>query len=158
KEFSRSLISRVVARSEIELERMLSDLQLTEFIYEQPAFPEVGYTFKHALTQEISYNSMLQERRKALHERIGVELEALHSGRLAAHFDELAHHFRRSDNVAKAMEYLRLAGEQSARRSATKEAIAHLRDALDRTNDLPPGDERDRAELAVQFALGSALS
>jgi tetratricopeptide (TPR) repeat protein len=77
---------------------------------------------------------------------------------LSDHFDDLAHHFRRSDNAAKAVEYLRLAGEQSARRSAPKEAIAYLRDALGRTNALLAGDERDRAELAVQFALGSALT
>ncbi|MBV8358457.1 MAG: hypothetical protein JO189_11040, partial [Deltaproteobacteria bacterium] len=110
------------------------------------------------MTQEVAYNSVLQERRKALHERVGAALEALHRGQLGDHFDDLAHHFRRSDNAAKAVEYLRLAGEQSARRSAPKEAIAYLRDALGRTNALPAGDERDRAELGVQFALGSALT
>ena len=158
KDFSRALISQVVTHPDIELERMLSDLQLAEFIYEQPAFPEVEYTFKHALTQEVAYNSVLQERRRALHERVGAALEALHRGQLSDHFDDLAHHFRHSDNAAKAVEYLRLAGEQSARRSAPSEAIVYLRDALDRIDALPAGDERDRAELAVQFALGSALS
>src|SRR5262249_23655151 len=92
KDFSRGLVSQVVTHPEIELERMLSDLQLAELIYEQPAFPEVEYTFKHALTQEVAYNSMLQERRKALHERIGGALEALHRGQLSDHFDDLAHH------------------------------------------------------------------
>jgi tetratricopeptide (TPR) repeat protein len=157
REFSRRMVGRVSGKAEEQIERIITQLQLGEFIYEQPTIHDDQYSFKHALTQEVAYNSLLQERRKALHERIGAELEALHSGRLGDHFDELAHHFRRSDNGAKAMEYLRLAGEQSARRSAPKEAIAHLRDALDRIDTLPPGDERDRAELAVQFALGSAL-
>jgi predicted ATPase/class 3 adenylate cyclase len=158
KDFSRALISQVVTHPEIELERMLSDLQLAEFIYEQPTFPEVEYTFKHALTQEVAYNSVLQERRRALHERVGAALEALHRGQLSDHFDDLAHHFRHSDNAAKAVEYLRLAGEQSARRSAPSEAMVYLREALDRIDALPAADERDRAELGVQFALGSALS
>jgi hypothetical protein len=158
KDFSRALISQVVTHPEIELERMLSDLQLAEFIYEQPTFPEVEYTFKHALTQEVAHNSVLQERRRALHERIGAALEALHRSQLSDHFDDLARHFRSSDNATKAVEYLRLAGEQAARRSAPGEAIVYLRDALDRIEGLPPGDERDGTELAVQFALGSALS
>src|SRR5262249_2485545 len=63
KEFSLELIRRVV-QPEVEVERILSDLQLAEFIYEQPAFPEVEYTFKHALTQEVAYNSILSERRQ----------------------------------------------------------------------------------------------
>ena len=152
------LIKAVTSKSEEQLEPMLSDLQMGEFIYEQPAASDVEFTFKHALTHDVAYNSLLQARRKALHERIGFALETLHRGRLDDHFDRLAYHFQRSDNAAKAVEYLRLAGEQSARRSAPKEAIAHLRDALDRTNALPPGHERDRAEVVVQFALGSALT
>jgi class 3 adenylate cyclase len=158
KDFSRALIGEVVTHSETELERMLSDLQLAEFIYEQPAFPEVEYTFKHALTQEVAYNSMLRESRRALHDRVGAALEALHRGQLSDHYDDLAHHFRRSDNAAKAVEYLRLAGQQAARRSSLREAVAYLREAIDRVKLLPFENERDRAELAVQFALGSALS
>src|SRR6201981_3634661 len=100
----------------------------------------------------------MRERRRALHERVGAALEALHRGHLSEHFDDLAHHFRRSDNAAKAVEYLRLAGEQSARRSAPSQSIVYLRDALDRIDGLPAGDERDHLELGVQFALGSALS
>jgi predicted ATPase len=151
------LVKAVTNKSEEQLEPMLSDLQAGEFIYELPAAGDVEYTFKHALTYDVAYNSLLQGRRKALHECVGAALEALHNGRLDEHLDHLAHHFHRSDNAAKAVEYLRLAGEQSARRSSPKEAIAYLREALGRTKALPAG-ERDRAELAVQFALGSALT
>jgi predicted ATPase len=152
------LIKAVTHKSEEQLESMLSDLQMGEFIYEQAAVGDVEYTFKHALTHDVAYNSLLQKRRKALHERIGAALEALHRGRLDDHLDHLAHHFQRSDNAAKAVEYLRLAGEQAARRSSPREAIAYLREALERTKALPAEDERDRAELKVQFALGSALT
>ena len=76
-----------------------TDLQGGEFIYEQPAFPDVGFTFKHTLTQEVAYNSVLIERRKILHERIANEIESLHESQLDEHFDELAYHYSRSDNV-----------------------------------------------------------
>jgi class 3 adenylate cyclase/tetratricopeptide (TPR) repeat protein len=151
------LIKAVTHGSEEQLQLMLTDLQIAEFIYEQPAIGDVEYTFKHALTHDVAYNSLLQERRRTLHERIGTALEALHRQQIDDHLDYLAHHFHRSDNAAKAVEYLRLAGEQSWRRSSPKEALAYLREALERTKALP-AEERDRAELAVQFALGSALT
>jgi predicted ATPase len=157
REFPIGVIRRVVQFSEVGLDRMLGNLQLVEFIYEQPAFPEAEYTFKHALTQEVAYNSVLTERRKLLHERTAVAMESIYADRLDDHLSELAHHFRRSDNALKAVEYLRLAGEQAARRSSAREAIAYLREALDRIKLLPAKIERDRAELAVQFALGLAL-
>src|SRR5262249_54363129 len=69
REFPLGLVRQVVAQPEEEGYRLLSSLQHKEFLYEQPAFPEVEYIFKHALTQEVAYNSVLQERRKALHER-----------------------------------------------------------------------------------------
>ena len=68
-EFPLSLVRAVVTKSEDELNRMLNDLQLGEFIYEQPAVGDTEYIFKHALTQEVAYNSVLMERRKHLHER-----------------------------------------------------------------------------------------
>jgi predicted ATPase/class 3 adenylate cyclase len=158
REFPLGLIRRVVQLSEVELDRMLGNLQLVEFIYEQPAFPEAEYAFKHALTQEVAYNSVLTERRKLLHERTAAAIESIYADRLDDHLSELARHFRRSDNAFKAVQYLRLAGEQAARRSSAREAIAYLREALDRIKLLPAENERDRIELAVQFALGSALS
>ncbi len=85
REFSSGLIKRVAGKSDDELERMLSDLQLNEFIYEQPAMGDVEYTFKHALTLEVAYNSVLVERRRLLHERAGQAIEALYADRLEDH-------------------------------------------------------------------------
>jgi predicted ATPase len=79
-------VRRVVAQAEEELYRLLASLQGKEFIYEQPAFPEVEYVFKHALTQEVAYNSVLQERRKALHESTAQAIEALFHSRLEDHY------------------------------------------------------------------------
>jgi len=99
KEFSLSLLKQVVERPEDELQQMLAHLQTAEFIYEQPAFPEVEYIFKYALTQEVAYNSLLIERRRVLHERIAQAMEALFHARLEDHYGDLAHHYTRSSNT-----------------------------------------------------------
>ena len=82
REFPLSLMRQVVTQPEDELYRLLASLQRKEFLYEQPAFPEVEYIFKHALTQEVAYNSVLQERRKALHEQTAQAIEALYHATL----------------------------------------------------------------------------
>ncbi|HJY81248.1 MAG TPA: adenylate/guanylate cyclase domain-containing protein [Candidatus Binatia bacterium] len=157
KEFPLSLLRQVVAHREDELHHLLSHLQAAEFIYEQPAFPEVEYTFKHALTQEVAYNSVLQERRKVLHERTAQAMEGLFHSRLEDHYGDLAHHYSRSGNTQKAVEYLHRAGEQAAQRSAHTEAISHLTTALELLQTLPDTPQRSQQELALQLTLGVPL-
>jgi class 3 adenylate cyclase/predicted ATPase len=157
KEFPLSLLQQVVAQREDELHRLLSHLQAAEFIYEQPAFPEVEYTFKHALTQEVAYQSVLGERRKVLHERTAQAAEVLFHSRLDDHYSELAYHYTRSGNTQKAVEYLGLAGQQAVQRSANAEAISHLTTALELLNTLPETPERVQQELALQLTLGIPL-
>jgi predicted ATPase len=103
--FSFSLLKQVVGKSEDELNRMLTDLHIGEFIYEQPAIGDLEYIFKHALTQEVAYNSVPIERRKLLHERTAAAIEAIFAERLGDHVTELAHHYCRSANAAKAIDY-----------------------------------------------------
>jgi class 3 adenylate cyclase/predicted ATPase len=154
KKFSLSLLKTVVEKPEEELSQSLSQLQRGEFIYEQPAFPEMEYTFKHALTQEVAYNSVLTERRRALHERAARAIEELYRDRLEEHCGDLAHHYSRSGNIEKAIEYLKLAGQQAAQRSANAEAVSHLTTALELLKALPDTPERARKELALQLILG----
>src|SRR4030095_3899611 len=92
------LVRHVLPQSEEELYRVLAALQNKEFLYEQPAFPEVEYHFKHALTQEVAYGTVLQEQRKRLHERTGHALETLYAATLPEHYSDLAHHYRCSAN------------------------------------------------------------
>ncbi|MBI3303806.1 MAG: AAA family ATPase, partial [Deltaproteobacteria bacterium] len=158
KEFSFSLLRQVVNWSEDTLHPLLSHLQEAEFIYERPAFPEVEYIFKHALTQEVAYNSLLIERRKALHERAAQAIEVLFHSRLEDHYNELAHHYSRSGNTRKAVEYLGLAGQQAVQRSAYAEAIGHLTTALELLKTLPDTPERAQQELRLQTTLGLALA
>jgi predicted ATPase/class 3 adenylate cyclase len=156
-EFAWSLLTQVTDQPEGELRRLLAHLQAEEFIYEQPAFPESAYIFKHALTQEVAYNAVLLERRRVVHERAAQAIEGLFAERLPEHYNELAHHYRRSGNTAKAIDYLHRAGQQAVERSAYAEAVSHLSTALDLLTTLPETHERSQQELTVQMTLGMAL-
>jgi class 3 adenylate cyclase/tetratricopeptide (TPR) repeat protein len=155
--FALSLIRAVVPKSDDELNRVLNDLQLGEFIYEQPAVGNTEYVFKHALTQEVAYNSVLIERRKQLHERIGASLETLYASSLADHSEELAHHYGRSGNAPKALEYHERAGRLAEERSAHIEAVSHLSAALALVRALPHSPQQVERELGLLLALGPAI-
>jgi predicted ATPase len=134
-----------------------ASLQRKEFLYEQPAFPEMEYLFKHALTQEVAYGTVLQARRKVLHEHTARAMEALYNTNLEDHYGVLAHHYSRSGNAAKAVEYLSLAGQQAARHSAHAEAIHYLTTALELLKALPDTTARARQELLLHLSLGASL-
>ena len=154
RQFPRSLAQHVVAQPEDELYRLLSVLQAKEFLYEQPAFPEVEYLFKHALTQEVAYGTVLQEQRKALHEQTGQAIEALYTDSLEDHYSALAYHYSRSENAEKAITYLQHAGQQAVRRSANEEALHNLTAALALLGSLPDTGKRVQQEVAIQLSLG----
>jgi class 3 adenylate cyclase/predicted ATPase len=157
REFPVSLVRQVLSQPEEELYRVLAALQRKEFLYEQPAFPEVEYLFKHALTQEVAYGTVLYERRKALHERTAQAMETLYRATLDEHYSELAHHYTRSGNTEKAVEYLHLAGQQAVQRSANVDAIQHLTAALELLTTLPDTRTRAQQELMLQVTLGVPL-
>jgi predicted ATPase len=92
---SRALWAQMRREGQWDFEQMLDHLQPAEFVYEQPAVGEPEFTFKHALTQEVAYNSLLSERRKLLHEQVGICIEASFASSLADNYDDLAHHFGR---------------------------------------------------------------
>ena len=157
REFPVSMIRAVVIKSDDELNRLLNHLQLGEFIYEQPAVGDIEYIFKHALTQEVSYNSVLIERRKQLHERIGATLETLYASSLDDHLAELAHHYGRANNPGKAVRYLTLAGKQAQERSAFAEAQAQLQSGIEWIKMLPESPEREGRELELASTLAQVL-
>ncbi|MEM5430561.1 adenylate/guanylate cyclase domain-containing protein [Cupriavidus oxalaticus] len=157
KEFPQSLVLRVAGLEGDRLHPLLADLQAADFIRERPAFPEVEYAFKHALTQEVAGNSLLTERRSTLHEATAQAIEDLFQGRLKDYCSELAHHYSLSGNVPKAVEYLHCAGQQALQRSAQGEAIRHLSTAIELLKRQPDTAERARQELTLLLALGPAL-
>ena len=106
------LLQAIAELPEEALHRGLAHLQAAEFLYETRLFPEREYTFKHALTHEVAYGSLLQERRRVLHARIVEALEALAADRLAEQVERLAHHALRGEVWDKALAYCRQAGDE----------------------------------------------
>jgi hypothetical protein len=157
REFPLSLVREVTKQSDDDLNRMLNDLQLGEFINEQPAVGDIEYLFKHALTQEVVYNSILAERRKMLHQFTGEAIERLYAGRLEDYLDDVAHHYSRSANVPKAVNYLHLVARQCVTRTAHLQALTYLDRELELLTALPDNPERARRELAIQIARGESL-
>jgi tetratricopeptide (TPR) repeat protein len=157
KEFKLGLVSKVAAKSGAELEPMLPELQFGEFIYEQPAIGDVGYTFKHALTHDVAYNSVLNERRRILHGRVGATLESIYTESLADQVAELAHHYSRSGNPRKGAEYCLRAVRQYVARGSYAEAVAQLETGLELLQKLPDDDQRAELELDLRNAVGYAL-
>src|SRR5262249_11753067 len=135
----------------------LGYLQGAQFLYETRLFPEHEYTFKHALTYQVAYESLLHERRRELHTRIMAALESQSGERLSEHVERLAHHALRGGVWDKALTYSQQAGEKAAARSAHIEAISHMTTALELLQGRPDAAHRVEQELALQTALGSAL-
>src|SRR5262249_22299554 len=102
----------------------LTRLQAAEFLYETRLFPDPEYTFKHALTHEVTYGTLLQDRRKALHARIVDAIELSYPERLAEHVERLAHHACRGEVWGKALTYLRQVAAKAQRRAAYQQALA----------------------------------
>ena len=158
REFPLSLIRAVVAKSDDELNRLLNDLQLGEFIYEQPAVGDTEYVFKHALTQEVAYNSVLIERRQQLHERTGAALERLYAAVRSRNIWRTSRIITAARaNPGKAVEYLTRAGQQALSRSAFTEAQAQLQQGLEWIKKLAESPERDARELELARTLAQVL-
>ena len=151
------VVSQVASIDQSQLERILAELQAAEFVYEQSVSAGVEYVFKHALVQEVAYSSLLIERRRQLHERTGEALESMFARQLDDHVNELAHHYSKSNNVSKAVEYLGLAGRQAMQRSANAEAMSNLMTAIELLQQLPDGPARMRWELQLQLAIPPAI-
>jgi tetratricopeptide (TPR) repeat protein len=150
-EVSLPLLQTIADMPEEALHRHLAHLQAAEFLYETRLFPECEYTFKHALTHEVAYSSLLQERRRLLHVRIVEVLEQHHTDRLAEQVDRLAHHAVRSEVWDKAVVYLQQAGAKAHGRSANREAVASFEQVLEALAHLP--ETRDRHEQAIDLRL-----
>jgi class 3 adenylate cyclase/tetratricopeptide (TPR) repeat protein len=136
RQFLGRLLERVAGLTG-KLEGLLRELKALEIFYEQGLLPEPAYIFKHAVIQDVAYNSLLLQRRKELHRAVGSAIEELYRDRLAEHYAELAYHFTRGEDWPKAMEYSNLAGDQSAHSFANSEAIEHYVHALNAASKLP---------------------
>ena len=145
------LLQAIAELPEETLYRGLAHLQAAEFLYETRLFPEREYTFKHALTHEVAYGSLLLERRRGLHARIVEALEALAPERVAEQVERLAHHALRGEVWAKAVTYCQQAGARAYDRAAFREAVAAFEQALQALAHLP--EDGDTRGLAIELRL-----
>jgi class 3 adenylate cyclase/tetratricopeptide (TPR) repeat protein len=140
-----------------ELRRALARLQGVELLREVRAFPESLYTFKHALTHEVTYGTLLGDRKKALHGAVLNAMERLYAERLTEHAEALAHHANAGEVWEKAVDYLREAGAKAYTRGTLGAAVARTEEALDIGNRLPQSPENMRRAIDVRLALHPPL-
>jgi class 3 adenylate cyclase/tetratricopeptide (TPR) repeat protein len=152
-----ALLQAIAEIPEEALRGALTHLQAAEFLYEASLFPELEYTFKHALTQEAAYGSLLQERRRTLHARIVAAIERLHPDRLDEQVERLAYHALRGEVWGKALVYVRQAGAKAAARSAHREAVGCFEQALVALSHLPETQDTCEQAIDLRFSLRNAL-
>jgi tetratricopeptide (TPR) repeat protein len=157
KDFPLALLQEIADQSDDQLRQGLDRLQAAEFLYQTSLFPDLEYTFKHALTHEVAYGSLLQARRRGLHARIVEGLTKLYPDRLTEHVERLGHHALRGERWDQAVAYLRQAGAKAADRTAHREAITFLEQALQAVEKLPDGAERLQHAIDVRLHLRNSL-
>jgi predicted ATPase/class 3 adenylate cyclase len=152
-----ALLAAIAGKPEEALRRELDHLQEAEFLYETQLFPDLEYTFKHALTHAVAYAGLLGERRRALNAAVVAAIERLHADRLVEHVERLAHHARQGEVWDKAVRYLRQAGTKVFLRSAHREAVTSLEQALEALRRLPETPDAIAESLDIRFELRNAL-
>jgi tetratricopeptide (TPR) repeat protein len=152
-----SLLQAIADLPEAALHRGLGHLQAAEFLYETRLFPEPEYTFKHALTHEVAYGSLLLERRRVLHAHLVEALEALAPDRAAEQVDRLAHHALRGEVWDKAVTYCQQAGARANDRAAFREAVTFFEQALQALDHLPEHGDTGVLAIELRLALGGVL-
>src|SRR4029453_13756858 len=152
------LLQAIAELPEAALHQGLAHLQAAEFLYETHRFPKPTYTFKHALTHEVAYNSLLQERRRALHAQIVEALEKLAGDRQDEQIDLLVQHALRGQVWDKALTYCRQAGEKGVPASAYREAVGYFEQGLTALAHLPTDRTTHEQAVDLRLLLRSALT
>jgi predicted ATPase len=151
------VLQAITGRPEEALRRSLGHLQAAELLYESQLFPELIYRFKHALTHEVAYDSLLQERRRALHRHIIETLERGYPERRAEQIEWLAHHTQKGMVWDKAVSYCRQAGARAESHAAFREAVTYFEQALEALGHLPETGQTMELSLDLHLDLAEAL-
>jgi class 3 adenylate cyclase len=157
REFSYELLAFVTPRTEVETRHALDQLVAVGLMFQRGSPPASDYKFKHALVQDAAYNTLLRGPRQALHGRLAAALQERFPDTADSQPQLLAQHFTEAGLTEQAVAYWEKAGQRSLSRPAMAEAAVQLRNALDLLMKLPHSEERDRKELDLLVALGSAL-
>ncbi len=137
RQFLKRLLGRIAGLTH-ELDGLLGELKTLEIVYELGLLPEPAYIFKHAVIQDVAYQSLLVQRRRDLHRAVGQAIEELYADRLADHDEELAHHFAQGEAWAKAFEYLVRSGDKARGTYANEAAITHYARAIEVASRVTP--------------------
>ncbi|MGO9569690.1 MAG: adenylate/guanylate cyclase domain-containing protein [Desulfomonilaceae bacterium] len=152
REFAFRILETITEMKE-ELKSGLVNLQGLEFIYEKSLFPDLEYIFKHALVQEVAYNSLLLNRRKEIHEKIGKAIENLYPQRLQEFCEMLAYHYSKSGNLSKAYQYLKESAQKAVRSDALLEGVRFYNEAMQAVSQLPQIDKNKGEQIGLVLAM-----
>ncbi|MBC8178503.1 MAG: AAA family ATPase [Deltaproteobacteria bacterium] len=131
------------------LKTHLLELQEMEFIYEKAFFPELEFIFKHALIQEVAYSSLLLNKRKEIHKKIGRAIEGIYTEKLDEFYEMLAYHYSKSEDRGKAYQYLKLSGEKAIKSHAMLEAFHFFNSAYQVLKGQPETEENQEKQLEI---------
>jgi len=154
REFSYSLINQVTDIPEKELLSYLSILKDSELLYERGIYPQSNYIFKHALTREVVYDSILAKRKKKVHEEIGNAIEELYKDSLSEHYEVLAEHYFLSENYCKSAEYSRLASRKAEKTASLNDAIAYTKKRITSLERSPQTEDIEKQIIDARAVLG----
>jgi class 3 adenylate cyclase/tetratricopeptide (TPR) repeat protein len=154
REFSYPLINRIMGLPEKELLSYLSILKDSELLYERGIYPQSNYIFKHALTREVVYDSILSKRKTKLHEEIGSAIEKLYRDNLSEHYEGLGEHYFLSENYDKGAEYFRLAAKKAQKAASYKDAIIHGEKRTACLEKLPRNEDVEKKMIDSRLTLG----
>jgi len=152
-----ALLQAICGLTEDKLRGLLDDLQAAEFLYSSRLFPELQYTFKHALTHDVTYSGVLHERRREIHARVVNATETLYADRLGEQVERLAYHTVQGELKEKAAHYLRLAGAKAAARSAVAAARTWFEQALDILKSMPESQATMEQAFEIRLELRPVL-
>ncbi len=157
REFQHRLLAAVSPMRDNDLQNALGQLVESELVFRRGTGAEVSYIFKHALVQDVAYESLLKSKRQVLHQRIAKVLEEEFPETVEAKPEILAHHYTEAEITDPAIKYWHRAGQRASKRSANLEAVAHLEKGLELIKSLPETPEHAKQELSLLMTLGPVL-
>jgi class 3 adenylate cyclase/tetratricopeptide (TPR) repeat protein len=152
-----SLLKEISSLPDSELRGLLNNLQTAEFVFPTQLFPDLQFSFKHALTHDVAYAGLRSERRREIHQRVVVAIERIYSGRIGELVERLADHALRGGLQEKAVTYLRQAGTKAADREAYPEAVILFEQALEALEGLPQSNEAVQKAIDIRFDIRNVL-
>ena len=155
KDFPFALLQAIAGVQEQDLRARLHELRSAEYLYESRLFPELEYTFRHSMTREVAYSTLLREQTRALHERVATEL--IRSGRTEEEVEQIAEHAEKGQAWPEAVEYLQRSGEKAFALYANAEAADYFARALAALGNLPRSHATLEQDVDLRFELRNAL-